>query len=108
MQEAKANNCPNDKVERAIKKGTGELEGVDVEEVTYEGYAPGGVAVLVETLTDNRNRTVSEIRHVFSKHGGSLGENGCVSYMFDQRGYILVDSGSIDEEEFLELAVKIS
>ncbi len=107
VQEARANNCPNDKVERAIKKGTGELEGVDLEEVAYEGYGPGGVAVLVETLTDNRNRTVSEVRHVFSKHGGSLGENGCVSYMFDQRGYLLIDPESMDEEAFMELALEL-
>ncbi len=107
IQECRANNVPNDNVERAIKKGTGELEGVALEEVVYEGYAPGGVAVLIETLTDNRNRTVSEIRHLFSKHGGSLGENGCVSYMFDQRGYFLIDPDSIDEEGFMELALEL-
>ncbi len=107
IQETRANNVPNDKVERAIKKGTGELEGVALEEVVYEGYAPGGVAVLIETLTDNRNRTVSEIRHLFSKHGGSLGENGCVSYMFDQRGYFLIDPDSMDEEGFMELALEL-
>ncbi len=107
IQEARANNVPSDNVERAIKKGTGELEGVALDEVTYEGYGPGGVAVLVETLTDNRNRTVGEVRHAFSKHGGSLGENGCVSYMFDKRGYFLLDSGTMDEEQLIELALDL-
>lgn len=107
MQEARASNLPNDKLERAIKKGTGELEGVDLEEVTYEGYGPGGVAVLVETLTDNRNRTVGEVRHLFSKHGGNLGENGCVSYMFDKRGYFLIESETIGEDDFMELALEL-
>ncbi len=107
IQESRSNNVPNDKLERAIKKGTGELEGVALEEVAYEGYAPGGVAVLIETMTDNRNRTVSEVRHLFSKHGGSLGENGCVSYMFDQRGYFLIDPEVMDEEDFMELALEL-
>lgn len=107
VQECKTNNCPNDKVDRAIKKGTGELEGGILDEVTYEGYGPGGVAVLVETMTDNRNRTVSEVRHQFTKHGGNLGENGCVSYMFEMRGYFMVENGSMDEEEFLELALDL-
>lgn len=107
IQEARASNLPNDKLERAIKKGTGELEGVALEEVTYEGYGPGGVAVLVETMTDNRNRTVGEVRHLFGKHGGNLGENGCVSYMFDKRGYFLIDADSIGEEEFMELALEL-
>ncbi len=107
IQECKANNCPNDKVDRAIKKGTGELEGGALDEVTYEGYGPGGVAVLVETMTDNRNRTVGEIRHQFSKHGGNLGENGCVSYMFDLRGYFLVDSEQMDEDDFIGLALEL-
>ncbi len=107
VQEARANNVPGDKLERAIKKGTGELEGVALDEVAYEGYGPGGVAVLVETLTDNRNRTVSEVRHLFSKHGGNLGENGCVSYMFDKRGYFLIDPGAMDEEQLIELALEL-
>ncbi|MEE8522416.1 MAG: YebC/PmpR family DNA-binding transcriptional regulator [Thermoanaerobaculia bacterium] len=107
VQDAKANNVPTDKVERAIKKGIGELGGAAVEEVTYEGYGPGGVAVLVETMTDNRNRTVSEVRHLFSKHGGNLGENGCVSYLFDKRGFLQVDAEAMDEEEFMELAVEL-
>jgi len=107
VQEAKANNVPSDNIERAIKKGTGELEGADYEEVVYEGYGPGGVAVLVETMTDNRNRTVGEVRHVFSKHGGNLGENGCVSYLFEQRGYFLVEPETMKEEELLELALEL-
>lgn len=107
MQECKANNCPNDKVDRAIKKGTGELAGGALDVVTYEGYGPGGVAVLVETMTDNRNRTVGEVRHQFSKFGGNLGENGCVSYMFDMRGYFLVDSEKMSEEDFIELALEL-
>ncbi len=107
IQEARGSNVPNDKLERAIKKGTGELEGMALDEVIYEGYGPGGVAVLVETLTDNRNRTVSEVRHTFSKHGGSLGENGCVSYMFDKRGYFLIDTDEMDEEQLMELALDL-
>jgi YebC/PmpR family DNA-binding regulatory protein len=107
VQEAKTNNVPSDNIERAIKKGTGELEGADYEEVAYEGYGPGGVAVLVETMTDNRNRTVGEVRHVFSKHGGNLGENGCVSYLFEQRGYFLIEPETMKEEEFLELALEL-
>lgn len=107
IQECKANNVPNDKVDRAIKKGTGELEGAALEEIVYEGYAPGGVAVLVETMTDNRNRTVGEVRHAFSKYGGNLGENGCVSYMFDKRGYFLVDPETMGEEDFMELALDL-
>ena len=85
---AKSENMPKDNIERAIKKGTGELEGVNYEESIYEGYGPGGAAVLVESLTDNKNRAVADIRHIFSKAGGNLGENGCVAYMFDKKGYI--------------------
>ena len=107
IQECKSNNVPNDKIDRAIKKGTGDLEGVNYEEVTYEGYGPGGVAMIVETVTDNRNRTVGEVRHLFNKHGGSLGENGCVSYMFDRRGYIVVDEETMDEDTFMELALDL-
>lgn len=107
IQESKANNVPNDKLDRAIKKGTGELEGVALEEITYEGYGPGGVAVMVETMTDNRNRTVSEVRHLFSKHGGNLGENGCVAYMFDKRGYFVFDPDHMDEDDFMELALEL-
>ncbi len=107
IQECKANNVPNDKFERAIKKGSGELGGESYEEVSYEGYGPGGVAMIVETVTDNRNRTVGEVRHVFSKHGGSLGENGCVSYLFERRGYFVVDSEGMDEDTFMELALDL-
>lgn len=105
--EARAANIPNDTIDRAIKKGTGELEGASYEEITYEGYGPGGVAVLVEAMTDNRNRTVAEIRHLFSKHGGNLGESGCVAWMFDRRGYFAVARDAMDEERFVELALEL-
>lgn len=82
VQDAKGSNVPNDNIDRAIKRGTGELEGVSYDEIVYEGYGPGGVAILVETLTDNRNRTVAELRHIFSKNGGNLGDSGCVAWMF--------------------------
>jgi YebC/PmpR family DNA-binding regulatory protein len=103
---AKAVNMPKDNVERGIKKGTGELEGVNYEEILYEGYGPGGVAVLVECMTDNRNRTVAEIRSFFSKSGGNMGESGCVSWMFDKKGSILIDHGTIDEEKLMDLAIE--
>ncbi|MFP4533952.1 MAG: YebC/PmpR family DNA-binding transcriptional regulator [Desulfobacterales bacterium] len=105
IQSAKSNNLPKDKVERAIKKGTGELEGVNYEETNYEGYGPGGAAVLVESMTDNKNRAVSEIRHIFSKHGGKLGENGCVDWMFDKKGWIAVNKSNTDEETLMTLAL---
>ncbi len=112
LSEAKAHNVPGDNIDRAIKKGTGELEGVSYEEVAYEGYGPGGVAILVETLTDNRNRTVSEVRHLFTKHGGNLGENGCVAWMFHRRGFFAFDreameESGIDEEALVELALEL-
>lgn len=107
IQEAKANNVPNDTVDRAIKKGTGELEGAAFEEVTYEGYGPGGAAVFVEAMTDNRNRTVSEVRHLFSRYGGNLGENGCVSWMFDRRGQFMIERDAMDEEAFMDLAIEL-
>ena len=107
ISDARAANVPKDNLERAIKRGTGELEGGNIEELSYEGYAPGGVALLVETITDNRNRTVSEVRHLFSKHGGNLGENGCVSWMFEKRGFLAIPKETIDEEEFVELAVEL-
>ncbi len=112
LSEAKAHNVPGDNIDRAIRKGTGELEGVSYEEVTYEGYGPGGVAVLVETLTDNRNRTVSEVRHLFTKHGGNLGENGCVAWMFQRRGFFAFDrsvmeESGVDEEALVELALEL-
>ena len=102
---AKSENMPKDNIERAIKKGTGELEGVSYEESTYEGYGPGGAAVLVESLTDNKNRTVADIRHIFSKCGGNLGENGCVAWMFDKKGYIVVERSAIDEDALMEVAL---
>jgi len=105
--DAKADNVPNDTIDRAIKKGTGELEGESFEEVSYEGYAPGGVAVLVEAMTDNRNRTVAELRHLFSRHGGNLGESGCVAWMFDRRGYFAIEHGALSEEELMELALEL-
>ena len=103
---AKAENMPKDNMDRAIKKGTGELEGVDYEELTYEGYGPGGTAVFVECLTDNKNRTVAEVRHIFSKAGGNLGENGCVAWMFDKKGYIVVEKSAADEEQLMEVALE--
>ncbi len=103
---AKAANMPKENIERAIKRGTGELPGVTYEEVTYEGYGPGGVAVIVETITDNRNRTVSEIRYIFSKHGGSLGETGCVSWLFDKKGVITIKGQGLSEDDLLMVALE--
>lgn len=95
---AKAANMPADNIERAIKRGTGELEGVNYEEITYEGYGPGGVALFIETLTDNANRTVAEVRHILSKHGGSLGQSGSVAWQFDRKGQIYIDASRYDED----------
>lgn len=106
VEKARDVNMPMDNIKRAIMKGTGELAGTTYEEVTYEGYGPGGVALLIEVMTDNKNRTVSEIRHLLSKHGGSLGESGCVSWIFEKRGYILVDKKTIDEDTLLSLALE--
>jgi len=103
---AKTENMPKDNIERAIKKGTGELEGAVYEEITYEGYGPGGVAILVECMTDNKNRTVADIRHFFSKSGGNLGESGCVAWMFDKKGSIVVDKSTISEEKLMDLALE--
>ena len=103
---AKSVNMPKDNVERGIKKGTGELEGVSYEEILYEGYGPGGVAVLVECMTDNRNRTVAEIRSIFSKAGGNMGESGCVAWMFDKKGSILLDKENVEEEKLMDLAIE--
>ena len=105
MAAAKNANMPLENVERGIKKGTGDLEGVTYEEVNYEGYGPGGVAVLVETVTDNRNRTVSEVRHLFSKYNGNLGETNCVSWMFTKAGVITVPKDGTDEDILMELAL---
>jgi YebC/PmpR family DNA-binding regulatory protein len=106
VQEAKTANMPMKNIDNAIKKGTGELPGVVFEEVTYEGYGPAGVALYVFCTTDNKNRSVGEIRHIFSKHGGNLGENGCVSWMFDRKGLIRVASGNYDEEELMLQAIE--
>ena len=103
---AKAANMPKDNIDKAIKKGTGELPGVSYEEVSYEGYGPGGVAVYVQAVTDNRNRTLPEIRHLFSKYGGNLGESNCVSWMFEKKGYIVVAKSSVPEEALLELVLE--
>lgn len=106
VQAAKSENMPKDNIDRAIKKGTGELEGVSYEEANYEGYGPGGAAVLVESLTDNKNRAVAEIRHIFNKAGGSMGENGCVSWMFDKKGYIEFEKSAVEEDVLMETALE--
>lgn len=106
IQAAKAENMPKDNIERGIKKGTGELEGVNYEEVIYEGYGPGGSAVLIESLTDNKNRAVADIRNIFSKAGGNLGAAGCVAYMFDKKGYIVIESSAVDEDALMEVAIE--
>ena len=103
---AKGENMPKDNIDRAIKKGTGDLGGAIYEEILYEGYGPGGVAVLVETMTDNKNRTVADIRHFFAKSGGNLGESGCVAWMFDQKGTITVAKEGTTEEEMMDLALE--
>ncbi len=103
---AKAVNMPKDNIERSIKRGTGELEGVSYEELFYEGYGPGGVAVMVDILTDNRNRTAADIRHIFNKGNGNLGENGCVAWIFDTKGLIVFEKKDVDEEELFDLALE--
>jgi len=103
---AKAENMPKDNIDRAIKKGTGELEGVNYEEFAYEGYGPAGVAVLVDIMTDNRNRAASEVRHIFSRNSGNLGEAGCVAWMFNKKGSIVFDKKAMPEEELIELALE--
>ncbi|MFN8626649.1 MAG: YebC/PmpR family DNA-binding transcriptional regulator [Candidatus Binatia bacterium] len=102
---ARENSMPNENIERAIKKGTGELEGVHYEEVTYEGYGPGGAAILANALTDNRNRTVSDLRRIFDKHHGNMGAAGCVAWMFHKRGVIRVDKGAAEEDRVMEIAL---
>lgn len=102
---AKNENMPKDNIERAIKKGTGELEGVDYEEILYEGYGPGGAAILIESLTDNKNRSVADIRSILNKNGGNLGENGCVSWMFEKKGYIVVNKEIVDEDLLIETTI---
>lgn len=108
VDKAKAENMPNDNIDRAIKKGTGDLEGANYEEVQYEGYGPSGVAVFVECLTDNKNRTASDVRHAFEKPGGNLGADGCVAWMFDRKGLIVVkDVKDLSEEEFMLEAIDL-
>ncbi len=107
VSKAKAANMPNDNIDRAIKKGAGELESDAYEEITYEGYGPGGVAVLIETLTDNKNRTAGDIRHAFDKNGGNLGTSGCVNFLFTQKGQILIEKDeTIDEDDLLMVALE--
>lgn len=103
---ARAENMPKDTIERAIKKGTGEIEGETYEEITCEGYAAGGVAVLVEAMTDNRNRTISELRNIFSRNGGNLGEAGCVAWMFEKKGLIIFPKDKYSEDEIMEVALE--
>jgi YebC/PmpR family DNA-binding regulatory protein len=103
---AKGENMPKENIDRAIKKGTGDLGGAIYEEILYEGYGPGGVAVLVETMTDNKNRTVADIRHFFAKSGGNLGESGCVAWMFDKKGTLSVDKDGVAEDELMDLALE--
>ena len=102
---AKANNMPADNIKRAIMRGTGELPGVTYEETQYEGYGPGGVALFIRVLTDNRNRTVAEVRHILAKHSGNLGESGCVAWMFDKKGYFVVEKASADEDKLLDIVL---
>ena len=102
---AKGQSMPQDNIKKAILRGTGQLEGTSYEEITFEGYGPSGVAVIVEVVTDNRNRTVSELRYLFSKHGGNLGENGCVAWMFNKQGVISVAKAAADEEQLMDIAL---
>ncbi|MBW1634839.1 MAG: YebC/PmpR family DNA-binding transcriptional regulator [Deltaproteobacteria bacterium] len=106
ISSAKTENMPKDNIARAIKKGTGEIAGEVYDEILYEGYGPGGVAVLVECMTDNRNRTVADVRHYFTKSNGNLGESGCVAWMFEKKGLILVDKGGLSEEELMDHALE--
>ncbi len=102
---AKASNMPAENIKRAIMRGTGELPGISYEDVNYEGYGPGGVAIFMHVLTDNKNRTVAELRHILSKNGGNLGESGCVGWMFERKGYFVVEKSSADEEKLLDIAL---
>jgi YebC/PmpR family DNA-binding regulatory protein len=106
IQTAKTANMPQDNIKKAIQKGTGELPGVTYEETSYEGYGPGGAAVIMEVVTDNKNRTVAEVRHTFAKYNGNLGETGCVGWMFDRRGQIIVEAGKAEEEQLMELVLE--
>jgi len=107
LDKAREANMPKDNIEKAIKRGTGELEGVAYEELTYEGYGPGGVAVIMDITTDSKNRTAAEIRKIFSKHGGNLGESGSVAWMFEKKGYIAVDGKKHSEDEIMEIALDL-
>ena len=102
---AKSKNVPNDTIEKAILRGIGELDGVDYEEIVYEGYGPGGIAIMIDVVTDNRNRAIADIRHILSRHGGNMGEPGCVSWLFDKRGWMIIEKGSIDEDELFMVAL---
>ncbi len=106
VQTAKSQNMPNDNIQRAIKKGTGELEGVVLEEIMYEGYGPAGVALMIDVVTDNRNRTTAEVRHALTKHGGNLGENGCVAWNFETRGVIRINHTQCDEDTLMDAALE--
>jgi len=106
VNEAKANNMPKDTIERAVKRGSGELEGASYEEITYEGYGPGGVAIIVEALTDNSHRTTPEIRHIFEKNGGNLGAPGSVKFQFDRKGYFTIEKKAVGEEKLMEVALE--
>jgi len=106
VAEAKANNMPKDNIDRAIKRGTGELEGATYEELTYEGYGPGGAALIVEVMTDNTNRTTPEIRHMFEKHGGNLGTPGSVRFQFERKGYFAVEKTSVSEEKLMDIVLE--
>ena len=103
---ARAENMPKDNIERGIKKGTGELEGVAYEEASYDGYGPGGAAVLVDCLTDNKNRSVADIKHLFERYGGNLGEPGCVTWIFEQRGLVVLEKDKVDEDQLIDLALE--
>jgi YebC/PmpR family DNA-binding regulatory protein len=105
VADARAVNMPADNIKRAILKGTGQLEGSSFEEITYEGYGPSGVAILVEVLSDNKNRTVSELRHIFSKNAGRIGESGCVAWMFKRKGYLVIDKSRAGEDQLLDIAL---
>jgi len=106
ISDAKAVNMPANNIKRAIQKGTGQLEGINYEEISYEGYGPGGVAIYVETMTDNKNRTVSELRHIFTKNAGNIGESGCVAWMFTRKGYIVVEKSKASEDELLDIILE--
>jgi YebC/PmpR family DNA-binding regulatory protein len=106
VSDAKAANMPADTIQRAIDRGAGNIEGEQLDEAVYEGYGPGGVAILIEAVTDNKNRTVSEIRFIFSKHSGNLGETGCVGWMFETKGYLTFEKSSVSEEQLYDVAIE--